>query len=252
MDGRVIPATEASVPLLDDGVLRGDAVFETTLVHRGRTHALDAHLERMRRSAKIIGLRLPTLRGVVNDLLAAWGEHDGSLKLIVTRSLTVRGLLQPISTPTSISLEPIEMPWATAISGAKTLSYAVNVWATRQAREAHADDAVVVSSGIVHEMPTAAIAWVSDGTVFAPDPDLLPILASITLTELRKITDVTLGAYPLDHLLGADESFVLSASRRLLPVHAIGDVVLPAPGDVTAALRGELFAHIEATLDPRP
>jgi branched-subunit amino acid aminotransferase/4-amino-4-deoxychorismate lyase len=252
MDGRVVPASQATVPILDDGFLRGDAVFESVLVRAGRTHALEPHLARMRRSAEAVGIRLPVLNRAVSDLLAAWGEHDGTLKLIVTRGLAVRAILQRLENPASLALHPVEVPWASALSGVKTLSYGPNVWATRQAQRAHADDAVVISDGIVHEVPTAAIAWVRDGRIHAPDPEKLPILDSITLAELMKTTEVVLDVHPLDDLLRADEAFVLSASRCLLPVHAVGDVELAAPGPVTSQARSELLAHIEATVDPRP
>lgn len=252
MDGRVVPATEATVPLLDDGFLRGDAVFETVLVRHGRTHALDGHLARMRRSAKATGIRLPVLRQVITDLLLAWGENDGALKLIVTREGTVRGLLQMPIWPDSIALAPVEMPWQTALTGAKTLSYATNMWASRQAREALADDALVVTGGTVCEVPTAAVAWVQGTVVHAPDPERLPILDSVTLAELRKVTDIELGVHPLDDLLGADEVFVVSATRPVLPVHAVGDAEYPAPGAVTEELARRFDEHIEASLDALP
>lgn len=252
MDGRVVPATEASVPLLDDGFLRGDAVFETVLVRGGRTHALEAHLARMRRSAKATGIRVPVLRQVVTDLLAAWGQHDGALKLIVTRAGIVRGLLVVPEWPRSIALAPVEIPWHTPLSKVKTLSYAANVWATRQAREALADDALIVADGAVCEVPTAAVAWVRDGSVHAPDPAELPILDSVTLTELLQVVDVELGVHPLDDVLAADEVFVLSATRPVLAVHAVGDAEYPAPGPVTEELREAFEAHIVASLDPLP
>jgi branched-chain amino acid aminotransferase len=251
-DGRVVPAAEATVPLLDDGFLRGDAVFDTVLVRRGRTHAVDAHLARLRRSAEAVGIRVPVLRRVVTDLLAAWGGRDGALKLVVTRGGTVRGLLQAVSWPESIALHPVEMPWQSALSGVKTLSYAANTWASRQARLQHADDAVVVCDGTVHEVPTAAVAWIRDGTIHSPDWRALPILDSITLAALSAVVDVELGAYPLEHLLTADEVFVVSATRPVLPVHAVDDAEFPAPGPLTAETREAFAAHIDATLDPAP
>jgi branched-chain amino acid aminotransferase len=252
MDGRVVPASEATVPLLDDGFLRGDAVFETILVRHGRTHALDRHLARMRRSAKTTGVRLPVLRHVVGDLLAAWGERDGALKLVVTRSGLVRGLLSQPVWPEALALVAVEVPWRTALSGTKTLSYAMNQWVTRHAQELHGDDAVITVDGIVHELSTAAIVWVRDGTLHAPDHRELPVLESVTLRELSDITDVDLGVYPIEHLRGADEVFVLSATRPLLPVHALDDVAFIVPGPVTTELRQRFAEHIEDTLDPRP
>lgn len=252
VDGRVLPASEATVPLMDDGFQRGDAVFETVMVRRGRTHALESHLERMRGSARMLGLRLPSLRQAVTDLLVAWGERDGAVKLIVTRSGTVRGLVVQPSWPASIALMPVDTPWRTPLSSAKTVSYAINQWATRQAQEQHADDAVIVSEGVVHEVPTAAIAWVAGGVVRSPDPAALPILDSVTLRQLSAVTDIDLGVYKLDDLLDADEVFVVSATRPVLAVNAVGDTEYPAPGPRTSELRDRFDQHIEATLDPAP
>lgn len=252
MDGRVLPAADATVPLLDDGFLRGDAVFETILVRRGRTHALDAHLARMRRSAKAMGIRLPVLRQVVADLLAAWGDRDGALRVIVTRGGAIRGVMQVPVWPESLALEPIEMPWLSAVSGIKTLSYAANVWAMRQAKAAEADDAVIISSGVVHELPSAAILWVRDGIVRAPDPQALPVLESVTLRSLQQVADVELGQWQLDDLLAADEAFVVSATRPVLPVHAVGEREYETPGPETARVRTAFNLHIDANLDPLP
>ncbi|MBW3577166.1 MAG: aminotransferase class IV [Actinobacteria bacterium] len=251
-EGRVLPASEATVPLLDDGFLRGDAVFEAILVRRGRTHALEGHLARMRRSAKALGIRLPSLRQVVTDLLAAWGERDGAVRLIVTRGGTVRGLVYQSTWPKSFALQPMELPWRTALSGVKTLSYAVNTYATREAQRQHADDALITSGGTVLEVPTAAIAWVRADRIHSPDPRQLPILDSITLAQLRGVIDVRLGVHPLDDLLAAQEVFVLSATRPVVAVHAVGDAEFPAPGPVTEATREAFQAHIDANLDPLP
>lgn len=252
VDGRVLPATEATVPLMDEGFQRGDAVFETVMVRRGRTHALESHLERMRGSARLLGMRLPALHQTVTDLLAAWGERDGALKLIVTRSGTVRGLVVQPAWPRSIALAPVEMPWRTPLSGAKTISYALNQWASRQAQQRHADDAVVVTDGVVHEVPTAAVVWVDGQGVRSPDPAALPILDSVTLRQLAAVADIDLGVHKISDLLAADEVFVVSATRPVLPVHAVGDAEYPAPGPRTAELRDAFHAHIEATLDPPP
>lgn len=252
MNGRIVPASEATVPLLDDGFLRGDAVFDVALVRGGRTHALDDHLARLRRSAKALGIRVPVLRQVVTDLLAAWGDRDGSLRLVVTRDGIVRGVLQAATWPSTMALQPVDMPWRTALTGVKTLSYAANVWATRQAKAAQADDAIVVNGDIVLESPTAAIAWVKDEVLRAPDPDALPILDSITLAHLGRLVDVELGVHTLDELLDADEVFLLSATRPVMPVHAIDETTYPAPGPVTSEVHETFERHIDETLDPRP
>jgi branched-chain amino acid aminotransferase len=257
VDGRIVPASEATVPLTDEGFLRGDAVFEAVLVRGGRTHALEPHLTRMRRSAKTLELRLPVLRQVVADLLAAWGERDGALRLIVTRGGTVRGILGAVAWPDSISLAVVETPWRTALSGVKTLSYAANQWVLRTARACDADDGLIVDDGRVLELPTGAVVLVQDGQVSSPDPAQLPILDSVTVRSLAEVVDVARTTPDLDDLRRVDEVFVVSATRPVLPVHAVllpdgSELELPAPGPVTDRIRARFAEHIAATLDPRP
>ncbi len=252
MDGRVVPASDATVPLLDDGFLRGDAVFDAMLVRQGRTHAIDRHLARLRSSAKAVNIRVPVLRQCITDLLAAWGDRDGVLKIVVTRGGVLRGLVSPIAWPDSIALGIVTMPWGGALAGVKTLSYAANQWALRQAQAAHADDALIVDDGVLQELPSGSICLVQDGRVRTPDPDSCPVLASVTVQELARITDVERSVLTLEDLDAADEVFVVSATRPVLPVHAVDDHEYLAPGPVTADLRERFAAHIDATLDPLP
>lgn len=249
VDGRVMPADQATVPLLDDGFLRGDAVFDAVLVRGGRTHALDAHLERLRRSGAAVGIRVPPMRRVVTDLLAAWGGRDGALRLIVTRGGLVRGIASMPVWPTTIALGLVEMPWRSALSGVKTLSYAANQWALRQAVRAHADDALIVDDGVLQELPTGAVLVVRDGVVRTPDPARLPILDSITAREVGKVVDVEQAVLRVADLDDADEVFVVSATRPVLPVHAVDEREFPAPGPVTTRIAERFDEHIARTLD---
>jgi branched-chain amino acid aminotransferase len=253
MDGAIVPAAEATVPLLDDGVLRGDAVFEAMLVRGGRTHARDRHLARLQRSADALDLELPPVRDVLADLLAAWGDDDGALRLIVMRGGTVRAIVGRVSWPASIALAAVEMPWRTAISGVKTLSYATNQWALRRAKQDGGDDALIVDGGVVHELPTGAVCLVHDGRVSTPDPDRLPILRSVTVECLGEVVPIERTVPRRDDLRQADEVFVLSATRPILPVHALlvdGErFALPAGGPVTTQLKAAFDAAIAASLD---
>lgn len=260
VDGRVIPAVDATVPLLDDGFLRGDAVFDAMLVRAGRTHAREAHLDRLRRSGRAVGIRIPVLTRVIGDLLAAWGDRDGALKIVVTRGGAVRGLISAPHYPETLSLALVEAPWRTPLSGVKTLSYAVNQWALREARRNHADDALVVDDGRVLELPTGAICVVRDERITTPDPAGLPILDSVTVRALQAVTDIAPALVTVTDLLAADELFVVSATRPVLGVSAVAaglgsdgqEVELPAPGPVTTRVQAAFGSHIDATLDPIP
>ncbi len=258
-DGRVVPAAHATVPLTDEGFLRGDAVFEAMLVRDGRTHARGPHLARLARSAAAMELHLPheEVDRAIDDLLRAWGPHDGAVRVIVTRGGAVRGLIGPANWPDSLHLAVVEMPWRTALSGVKTLSYAANQWALRSARSRGADDALILADGHVHELPTGAIVLVHDGTCSTPDATQLPILASVSIEVLRELVPIEASIPGLTDLLTAQEAIVVSATRPCLPVRAItlpdGTVrELRAPGPVTADLQARLDDHLRATLDPHP
>lgn len=256
-DGEVVPAAQATVPLTDDGFLRGDAVFEAMLVRGGRTHAREQHLARLRRSAAALELDIDEarVRQAMAEVLAAWGPQDGAVRVIVTRGGTIRAMTATANWPDSIALGVVEAPWRTAISGVKTLSYAANQWTVRRARHEGADDALIVSDGLVHELPTGAIVLVHDGRCSTPDPDVLPILDSVSVRVLAEVTEVTRTRPTLADLRSADELMAVSATRPCLPVHAVHldtdeELHLPAPGPVTATLQGAVTAHIADTLDP--
>src|SRR5689334_11007403 len=58
VDGQMVETPEARIPASDDGLLRGDGVFEVIRLYAGRPYALGEHLDRMERSAAAIELPL--------------------------------------------------------------------------------------------------------------------------------------------------------------------------------------------------
>src|SRR5687767_1819712 len=91
LDGMVAAAEDTTIPVTDEGLLRGDGVFEVVRVYDGRPYALDEHLDRMTRSAA--NLRLPGAlpRAEYEQEAAALLEErggtafDGCLRLVLTR-----------------------------------------------------------------------------------------------------------------------------------------------------------------------
>ena len=83
----VTPTAEATVPLKDDGLYRGDGAFEVIRLYGGRPFALADHLDRLERSAAAIELEFDraALEREIEALLAEHGDGDGQLRLIVTR-----------------------------------------------------------------------------------------------------------------------------------------------------------------------
>lgn len=253
LDGTVLPAAEARVPATDEGLLRGDGVFEVLRLYGGRPFALDAHLERLARSAA--NLRLPiepdAVRADVERLLAAAaGEPDpGTLRIVLTRG--GRRLLLTESLPVhaaSIRLATVTYAPVRLLDGIKSLSYAANMLATRLAQERGADEALLVTPhGRVLEAPTSSLFWVAGGAVLTPPLDD-HILASITRSLTIELSGAQERSLTLDELLAAEEAFLVSTTRELQPVASVDGAPLPG-GPVSRDLAARLHERILAELD---
>ncbi len=252
LDGAVMDAADAHVSILDEGLLRGDGVFEVVRIYAGRPFALDEHVERMVRSATSI--RLPfdeaAVRADAAALLEATGSVDGALRLVVTRGGRRIGILHPLPAfPETISLATITYSPTRLLDGVKSLSYAANMLATRLAKEAGADEALFVTPhGRVLEAPVTSFFYVLDGALFTP-PLSDRILDSISRRVLLEVTDAQERVTTLDDLAGISEAFLASSLREVHPVSAIdGRAVPAAPGPVAVESAARVREHIEAAL----
>jgi len=252
LDGAVMDAADANVSILDEGLLRGDGVFEVVRIYAGRPFGLDEHVERMGRSAASI--RLPfdedAVRADAATLLEATGSADGALRLVVTRGGRRIGILHPLPTfPETISLATISYAPTRLLDGVKSLSYGANMLATRLAKEAGADEALLSSPhGRVLEGPTTSFFYVLDGELCTP-PLTDRILDSISRRVLLEVTDARERVTTLDDLAGISEAFLASSLREVHPVRSIdGRAISEAPGPVSIDCAARVREHIEAAL----
>ena len=239
VDGVISPTAEATIPVKDDGLYRGDGVFEVIRLYGGRPYALGPHLDRLERSAAAISLhpQRDLLEAEIDALLSAHGGADAQLRLVVTRGGRRLALIEPlVEHLESVRLATVTYRPTIILNGVKSLSYGANMHATRIAKEAGADEALFVDpDGIVLEPPTSTIFWVSGGELRTPVLEA-GILDSITRRTILDALDVAEGHYPLDDLLGASEAFLASTVREVQPVAAV-DAVGFEPGPRTAEAR---------------
>ncbi len=252
LDGDVMDVAQAQIPVTDDGLLRGDGVFEVLRVYDGRPFGMDEHLERMARSAD--ALRLPfdadAVRADATALIAAGVPHEAMLRLVVTRGGRPIGMLETLpERPETIALQTVTYTPTRVLDGVKSLSYAANMLATRIAREQGADEALLITPhGRVLEGPTTSFFYVLESRLHTP-PLSDRILDSITRRALFAVTDATERVTTIDDLADISEAFLASSAREVQPVHAIDDHALPAaPGPVSRQAAERVAAYIEARL----
>jgi branched-chain amino acid aminotransferase len=253
LDGTVLPAAEATVPATDEGLLRGDGVFEVIRLYGGRPFAFADHLARMARSAA--NLRLPfdgaAVRADAEALLEAADAGDAVLRLVVTRGGRRLGLIEPLKAlPDTVALQTITYSPTRVLDGVKSLSYGANMLAGRLARERGADEALLVTPhGRVLEGPTMSLFCSLDGETLVTPPLEDHILDSITRRRLMAQVEVAERPVAVDELGAVREAFLASTLREVHPVRAIDGRALPdPPGPLTRAAAERMRAHIEHEL----
>jgi len=260
VDGQISPTADALIPPGDDGLLRGDGVFEVIRLYAGRPFALTEHLDRLERSAATIELPVErdALEGEIASLLDQFGENEGQLRLVITRGgrrLAFTENLPPRGE--TVAVATVTYSPSVILTGVKSLSYAANMQATRLAHGKGAEEAILVRpDGIVLEAPTSTIFWVTyDGVLCTPAIDV-GILESITRAKLVRELHVEEGAFELEDLRGTHEAFLASTTREVQPISAIDGRELPAcPGERTTeaieAFTSVLDSELESSTSSR-
>ncbi len=275
LDGVLLPPGEARLPVLDRGLLQGDSVYEVLRTYGGRPFELDLHLARLARSAALAGLDLPwdaarcaaevvraveaSRGGDLPDAEAApWNVGERSVRVLMTRG---GGEQAPEVPPAAVIIaEPLHgPPWRAYREGvklllveadrgrvdpaAKTGNRLPHVLALRAARAAGAHEALFTdAAGRVTEGTSSNLFAVARGRLLTP-PLAAGILEGVTrgvVLSLARKVGVPVEEAHLDAaaLARADELFITSTAREVLPATRLGDqpVGKGTPGPVTRAL----------------
>ena len=249
VSGRGLVDPEAAVFRADDeALLRGGAAFETVRTYGGVPFLLDRHIRRFRFS--IDALALPPAEGLLElvDLVTGAAPLDHVLRLyrtdrqlVATAAGLPDGLEQLRARGLALRTVDVGAP-APLLAGAKTTSYGEAFAARRLAERKGADEALLVADGLVLEAATANIWWRRGSELCTPAarPGVLPGVTRELVLELEHATE---GSFQLTELAGADEAFLTSSIREVMPVvlldgKPVGNGVPgPAAARLQAALR---------------
>ena len=269
VDGVLVGPGDAKVSVYDRGFLFGDAVFEVLRTYGGALFAWGEHFARLQRSAERVFIELPfdgaTLRGEIERGLAAAGNDESNVRIVLTRGagpVTLDPgvanhplrviLVEPIPRPppelyeagvAAITVRTQRSADGTSAAGAKVTNYLEALLAVREARAQGAQEALIVDArGEVVEGATSNV-FIAKGLRLATPPVEAGILAGITrahILEVAAAAGIGVDERRLrpENLYEADEVFVTSSIRELVPVvrvdgRAIGS---GAPGPIGRSL----------------
>jgi branched-chain amino acid aminotransferase len=280
LNDRLVPGREATISALDRGFLYGDGLFETLRTYAGEPFGLADHLARLRRSAGVFHMTVPTEPTYwaprIRRLLRATGlvTTDAAVRLTMSRGTAPFGIVPPLGIkPTTLLLAtPLDprLPRAQAegvrvcffpfrvvtarLAGHKTLHYLPAVLGKMVARRRGAWEALYLGADdTVLEGTTSNVFVVDRGTIVTPP--LHGVLAGVTrkvIATVARRAGIRLVERAFDRraLLRADEVFLTASTIEVLPVvrvesRRIGD---GRPGPITRTLQQAYTAHVARAL----
>lgn len=269
LNGTFMPVNEVKVSIEDRGFQFGDGVYEVVRTYRGVPFQLEAHLERLQRSAEAIRLENPfpsnEWKERIHEGIARAGYSECKVYLQVTRGVAPRDHAFPTNTaPTVVmcvrEMRPLEptlrragvvaittedLRWSRC--DIKSINLLPNVLARQRAWEAGAFEAILVRQGIVTEGAVSNVMMVRAGRVITA-PEGVHILSGVTrrvvLNHARKAgINVEEREISVDEFAQADEVFLTGTTVEVLPVTRIdGTLVGNGQAGMLTARLGALFS----------
>lgn len=273
INGTLTSPEDAMVSVFDRGFLYGDSVYEVTLTYDDFPLLLDEHLDRLWHSATSIFMEIQWPKEIIKEYLYAGlnkikqkiNSKRYYIRIIITRGGGEIGLDPSLSNGQNLIIifKPLPEPdpelYRTGVDlvvtevirnakkaidpNVKSGNYLNNVMALRQAREKGAYDAVMLNDkGFVTESTTANI-WIILGDKIITPPIEAGLLGGITRASLIKVglekgLNIEEQNFSPETLCSADEVFITSSSREILPVTRINEHKISdgKPGKTTAQL----------------
>ena len=279
-------AAAPQLSVLDLAATRGDGIFETISIGNGHLQALEAHLARFAHSARMLDLPVPDAaqwRNAIRDVASHLAEVDEAfVKIVMSRGVEGGAGAHQVPSggpgalrPTGWALAAVApdhraarrdgirivlldrgyrhdvaqtSPWL--LAGAKTLSYAINRGAFREAARRDADDTLWVSSdGYLLEGAVSTLIIRRGRTLLTPRTDL-GILAGTTQADIFSWAAANgyrceYAMLTVDDLTAADAAWLVSSGRHAAPIRAVDGHEHPMDHDLTLALNDFLHARTE-------
>ena len=270
INGRLAEDTAPVLMAKDRGFLYGDGLFETLRAYEGRVFQLEEHWARLMRSAAFLRLPvawgLPEITEAVERLIETNGLIEAVVRIALSRGAEAAGLgLVETDAPTvliqarsfegfpdhvyrrgvSVVIARIRQNADSPLPRHKTANYLLYLLARQEARDAKANDALLLNQrGQVCEATVANVFWVREGKVWTPPVHcgLLPGITRANVVRIAETADIPVGerAIMAGDLFDADEVFLTNSLMEITPVRTIDGrrIGEGSPGPVTTRLMG--------------
>lgn len=235
----IIQAEKASIHPMDIGLIRGYGIFDFFRTSNYTPLFLNDYLDRFIRSAEKTHLTLSQnkeeLKSIILELIEKNDLEVGGIRMLLTGGVS-ENHFSPTKGSLFIFCEDLDFPakekyekgvkllaleHVRAIADIKTTNYAYPVWHSATWKKEGAEDVLYHMNNLISESSRSNIFIVKDGQIATPDKHILHgitrkrVLEIAPDTEIRQIT--------LSELLEADEVFMTSTTKKVLPVTYINE-----------------------------
>jgi branched-chain amino acid aminotransferase len=276
LDDKLVDEADAKISVLDHGLLYGDGVFEGIRVYNSKIFELEAHINRLFSSAKVIRLEIPmsksTVTSTVEKTVEANGVIDGYVRLVVTRGPGTLGLnpfvcedpkifviadniqLYPeelyekgmkVISSTTVRNHPLAIP-----PQIKSLNYLNNILAKIEALDNDVPEAIMYNhEGYVAEATGDNVFVVKNGVIYtgpvqagALDGITRAVVIRLARKEGLEVVEKNLVRFDL---YVCDEFFLTGTAAEVIGVIEIDGRVIGdgKPGPITKLLRKKFFKY---------
>ncbi|MBI5196703.1 MAG: branched-chain-amino-acid transaminase [Nitrospirae bacterium] len=268
LNNKLVLRDKALISVFDHGFLYGDGIYETLRAYDGVAFKFDEHIERLFRSAAMIGLKIPMspadIKKAVYKTIRANKLKEAFIRINISRGAGPIGLdprLCPeptfviICNPfkdypeqyyekgVKVVIVNVRRNFKNALNPMiKSLNFLNNVLANIEGMKEDAHEAIMLNyKGYIAEGTTSNIFFIKNKTLFTPELEV-GILDGITRRIILNLADeagmkLSEGRFIPDDVYDADEVFISSTTREIMPVTKIDDIKIGSKtGRITKAL----------------
>lgn len=268
INGRWVHPNEASISINDVAVLRGYCAFEALRTYHRRPFHLDAHLQRLFRSAALMELDMPytqaEIAAVIQEAIARNPYIHAAIRILVTGGESEDGIIPSGDPVLAVLITPlgerdmerfargiklITTHLQRVLPEAKTSNYVAAIRALKEAKQRNASDAL-----FVNEQDHVLEATRSNFFIFRGDTLVTPRSGVLIGVTRNVVLELAQGRFPIEErpillseLAQADEAFISSSSREITPVVQIDNLTIGdgKPGPRTYELERRFIAMVE-------
>lgn len=232
----------AYIHVNDIGLLRGYAVFDYLKTYFGKPFRLNDHLERLQNSAKFIGLRIPKsideIRKICCELLERNNFPESNIRIVITGGIGADSKTkgEPVLIITCEPRIKLDEKFYTEgiliktvegkreISFSKTCNYISAIGYIDEYKKEGFSEFLYVKDGKIFECTSSNIFIFKNGKLITPAEEVLYGITRKVIFEVAKpIFEIEERDVQLEEAMRAEEVFISSTEREIMPVIGIDD-----------------------------